>query len=233
MEGVGHFMGVKEIAVIDETIVDAIVNDVMEQRIGPGTRLSEKSLCERFGVSRMYVRRALLTLSNRGVVELQANKGARIRKPTLQQSIALFETRRVIESIIIKDVVIQRSDSDIADLNAHIALEEQAFVNNDRHELIRLSGEFHLLIAGFQANHLLTGFMQTLVTESSLITGMHGQHSFSNCPPSEHRHLVKAIKNQDQPLALKLMMAHLEHIEADLALNNRPSLDASRVKRGA
>jgi DNA-binding GntR family transcriptional regulator len=212
-------MGIKESSTIDETIVDSIVNDVMEQRIGPGTRLSEKSLCERFGVSRMYVRRALLTLSNKGVVELQANKGARIRKPTLQQSITLFETRRVIESIIIKGVVLQRSDANITDLNAHMALEEQAFVNNDRHELIRLSGEFHLLIASFQKNNLLTGFMQTLVTESSLITAMYGQHSFSNCPPSEHRHLVEAIKNQDQSLALQLMMAHLEHIEADLAVN--------------
>jgi DNA-binding GntR family transcriptional regulator len=212
-------MGIKEASTIDETIVDSIVNDVMEQRIGPGTRLSEKSLCERFGVSRMYVRRALLTLSNKGVVELQANKGARIRKPTLQQSITLFETRRMIESIIIKNVVLQRSEVNITELNAHLALEEQAFINNDRHKLIRLSGQFHLLIASFQTNHLLTGFMKTLVTESSLITGMYGQHSFSNCPPSEHRHLVNAIKNQDQPLALQLMIAHLEHIEADLAVN--------------
>jgi DNA-binding GntR family transcriptional regulator len=218
-EGIGNVMGVKEPIAIDETIVDAIVNDVMEQRIGPGTRLSEKSLCERFGVSRMYVRRALLTLSNQGVVELQANKGARIRKPTLKQSITLFKTRRIIESIIIKDVVLQRNEVNIAELNAHMALEEQAFINNDRNELIRLSGQFHLLIASFQTNHLLTGFMKTLVTESSLITGMYGQHSFSNCPPSEHRHLVNAIKNQDQSLALQLLIAHLEHIEADLAVN--------------
>ena len=212
-------MGAKETAAIDEAIVDVIINDVMEQRIGPGARLSEKSLCERFGVSRMYVRRALLTLANKGIVELQANKGARIRSPTLQQAVILFETRRFIESIIIKGVVQQRSADDIVKLNAHMALEEQAFVNNDRNGLIRLSGEFHILIASFQDNHLLTGFMQTLVTESSLITGMYGQHSFSNCPPSEHRHLVNAIKNQDEPLALQLMIAHLGHIEADLAVN--------------
>jgi DNA-binding GntR family transcriptional regulator len=226
-------MSAKETAAIDEAIVDVIINDVMEQRIGPGARLSEKSLCERFGVSRMYVRRALLTLANKGIVELQANKGARIRSPTLQQAVILFETRRFIESIIIKGVVQQRSADDIVKLNAHMALEEQAFVNNDRNGLIRLSGEFHILIASFQDNHLLTGFMQTLVTESSLITGMYGQHSFSNCPPSEHKHLVEAIKNQDQPLALRLMMAHLEHIEADLALNHRPDLGVSTGVGGA
>ncbi|CAI8346791.1 MAG: HTH-type transcriptional repressor RspR [Oceanospirillaceae bacterium UBA2001] len=213
-------MVVKDASAIDEAIVEAIIYDVMQQHLGPGTRLSEKSVCDRFGVSRMNVRRALLTLSNIGVVELQANKGARIRQPTLQQAMTLFETRRAIESIIIKSVLAQRSDADIVSLNAHVELEEQAFSNNDRHQLIRLSGEFHLLIASFQNNHLLTGFMQTLITQSSLITGMYGQHSFSNCPPSEHRNLIEAIKNQDEHLALNLMMAHLGHIEADLALSS-------------
>ncbi len=213
-------MVVKDASAIDEAIVEAIIYDVMQQHLGPGTRLSEKSVCDRFGVSRMNVRRALLTLSNIGVVELQANKGACIRQPTLQQAMTLFETRRAIESIIIKSVVAQRSDADIVSLNAHVELEEQAFSNNDRHQLIRLSGEFHLLIASFQNNHLLTGFMQTLITQSSLITGMYGQHSFSNCPPSEHRNLIEAIKNQDEHLALNLMMAHLGHIEADLALSS-------------
>ena len=213
-------MVVKDASAIDEAIVEAIIYDVMQQHLGPGTRLSEKSVCDRFGVSRMNVRRALLTLSNIGVVELQANKGARIRQPTLQQAMTLFETRRAIESIIIKSVLAQRSDADIVTLNAHVEREEQAFSNNDRHQLIRLSGEFHLLIASFQNNHLLTGFMQTLITQSSLITGMYGQHSFSNCPPSEHRNLIEAIKNQDEHLALDLMMAHLGHIEADLALSS-------------
>lgn len=213
-------MVVKDASAIDEAIVEAIIYDVMQQHLGPGTRLSEKSVCDRFGVSRMNVRRALLTLSNIGVVELQANKGARIRQPTLQQAMTLFETRRAIESIIIKSVLVQRSDADIVTLNAHVEREEQAFSNNDRHQLIRLSGEFHLLIASFQNNHLLTGFMQTLITQSSLITGMYGQHSFSNCPPSEHRNLIEAIKNQDEHLALNLMMAHLGHIEADLALSS-------------
>ena len=225
-------MGIKEATVTVETIVDAIVNDVMEQRIGPGSRLSEKSLCERFGVKRMSVRRALLTLANKGIVELQANKGARIRKPTFQQAVILFETRRSIESIIIEGVVLQRSDDDIDKLNAHMKLEEEAFSNNDRNELIRLSGEFHLLISSFQSNHLLAGFMQTLVTESSLITAMYGQHSFSNCPPSEHRDLFAAIKNQDQQLALDLMLAHLKHIEADLVLSHDKDLERSATLRG-
>ena len=63
-------------SVIDEAIVEAIIYDVKQRHFGPGTRLSEKSVRDRFGVSRMNVRRVLLTLSNIGVVVLQAHKSA-------------------------------------------------------------------------------------------------------------------------------------------------------------
>ncbi|MDC0085739.1 GntR family transcriptional regulator [Oceanospirillaceae bacterium] len=135
--------GVKDAPTIDEAIVEAIIYDVMQQHLGPGTHLSEKSVCDRFGVSRMNVKRALLTLSNIEVVEFQANKGARIRQPNLQQAMTLFETPRAIEPIIIKNVVAQRSDADMVTLDAHAVLEAPAFSNNDRQQLIRLSGEFH------------------------------------------------------------------------------------------
>ena len=138
------------IAVKDSSVIDeAIIYDAMQQYFGPGTRLSEKSLRDRFGVSRMNVKRALLTLSNIGEVVLQAYKSARIPQPILQQAMTLFKTRRAIESIIIKNAVAQRSDADIVSLFAHMAPEDQAFSNNDRHQLIRLSGEVHLIIASF------------------------------------------------------------------------------------
>ncbi|HIG36335.1 MAG TPA: GntR family transcriptional regulator [Oceanospirillaceae bacterium] len=204
---------------IDEEIAQSIINDVMEQRLAPGTRLSEKRLCDTFSTSRMYARRALLTLANRHVVELTANKGARIRKPTLQQAKHLFAARRAIEPVIITALIGQRTQAHIIALEAHLQVEQQAYLDNQRHDLIRLSGEFHLLLASMQSNALLADFMQTLITESSLITGMYGQQSFANCPPHEHRDLVAAIVAKDEATALTLMAQHLHHIEADLALN--------------
>ena len=66
-------MVVNNASVIDEAIVEAIIYDVKQRHFGPGTRLSEKSVRDRFGVSRMNVRRALLTLSK---VILQARTSA-------------------------------------------------------------------------------------------------------------------------------------------------------------
>ena len=67
---------------IDESeIVERIFEAVMEQRLPPGTKLSESALCDAFGVGRMRIRRTLLLLASREVVELHANRGAFIAYP--------------------------------------------------------------------------------------------------------------------------------------------------------
>ena len=54
----------------EEDIVERIFEAVVEQRLPPGTKLSESALCEAFGVGRMRIRRSLLLLSSREVAAL-------------------------------------------------------------------------------------------------------------------------------------------------------------------
>ncbi len=68
--------------IAEEDIVERIFEAVVEQRLPPGTKLSESALCDAFGVGRMRIRRSLLLLSSREVVELHANRGAFVASPT-------------------------------------------------------------------------------------------------------------------------------------------------------
>ena len=77
-------------------IVDRIYEAVIEQRLAPGAKLSEANLCTAFGVGRMRIRRSLLILASREVVELQPNRGAYVAQPTAQQAREVFEARLAI-----------------------------------------------------------------------------------------------------------------------------------------
>src|SRR5580704_10409316 len=46
--------------------------------LAPGTRVPERELCQRFGVSRTPLREALKVLAAEGLVELLPNRGARV-----------------------------------------------------------------------------------------------------------------------------------------------------------
>ena len=62
-----------------ERVVRDILKGLYEGRYVQGQRLTETDLVEQFGVSRTTVREAIKRLSAQGIVEIQRNRGARIR----------------------------------------------------------------------------------------------------------------------------------------------------------
>ncbi len=97
----------------EEDIVERIFQAVVEQRLPPGTKLSESALCEAFGVGRMRIRRSLLLLSSRQVVDLQANRGAFDASPTTEQAREVFETRQALEPAIVHLALQRATNADI------------------------------------------------------------------------------------------------------------------------
>lgn len=69
------------------SLVDSIVDGVMTGRYAPGQRLIAADLADEYGVSRAPVREALHMLAGEGVVELIANRGARIRRLSVGERI--------------------------------------------------------------------------------------------------------------------------------------------------
>jgi len=65
----------------------------------PNQRLVEADLCEQYGATRVVVRSALQELSADGLVEIQRNKGARVRAVPLAEAIEITEARMVLEGL--------------------------------------------------------------------------------------------------------------------------------------
>ena len=209
--------------IAEEDIVERIFEAVVEQRLPPGTKLSESALCEAFGVGRMRIRRALLLLASREIVELHANRGAYVASPTAKQAREVFEARMTLEPTIARLAVERATDADIANLSAHLKMEHDAHHHESRHEAIRLSGQFHLLLAQIASNSVMLRMMKELVTRTSLIIGIFGAPSVSNCRDDDHERILQAFKARDGQAAADLMSEHLRVIESHLDLGNKNS----------
>jgi DNA-binding GntR family transcriptional regulator len=216
---------IKEASVADEMaeedIVERIFEAVVEQRLPPGTKLSESALCEAFGVGRMRVRRALLLLSSREVVDLQANRGAFVASPTPQQAREVFEARLTLEPTIARLAVERATAEDIANLSVHLEMEHAAHHEHSRQEAIRLSGQFHLILAQIAANSVMLRMMKELVTRTSLIIGIFGATSVANCRDDDHERILYAFNARDGKAAADIMAEHLRVIEGSLELGNK------------
>ncbi len=203
-------------------IVERIFEAVLEQRLPPGTKLSESALCEAFGVGRMRIRRALLLLASREVVELHANRGAFVASPTPEQAREVFEARLTLEPNITRLAVQRAGEGDIAELNRLLEMEYEAHRERRRHDAIRLSGQFHTMLAQIAGNPILLRTMKELVTRTSLIIGLFGAPGVSDCRDDDHSAIVGAFHMRDAEKAAWMMTVHLKHIESHLRLDAKP-----------
>lgn len=200
----------------EHKIVDRIYSAVMQQTLAPMTKLSESTICESFGVGRMKARRALLLLASQGIVELRSNRGAFVASPTQKDADEVFEARIHIEPSLTAQVAERIDAQGLKALTEHINKEKAARQSENRQEVIRLSGEFHVLVATVSGNGFLTRTLRELVTRTSLIVAMFGSGKSSCCRDDEHQRILEAIEARDAGLASDLAREHLEHIRLDL-----------------
>ena len=210
-------------------IVERIHDAVIDQRLQPGTKLSEGDLCQAFGVGRMRIRRALLSLANLEVVELQANRGAFVAAPTPRQARDVFEARMALE-ITLAELACQRANAAaIRRLQKHVESESAAHNSGNRREAIRLSGQFHIELAAVANNEVMSQMVKNLIVRSSLIVGIFGRSAGHNCRDDEHAGLIQALRSKDGALAAQLMRQHLTHIYEGLDLESRPGASADLI----
>lgn len=66
-------------------------------RVRAGDHLGTQELAERFGVSHTPVREALIALAGMGIIDLQPNRGAVVRRVSRQEVREVCQVRRVLE----------------------------------------------------------------------------------------------------------------------------------------
>lgn len=220
-----------------ETTIDAIheriYGAILEHRLPPGTKLGEDRLAKIFGVSRARVREVLARLAHEQIVDLFPQRGAFVAQPSPQQAMDVFEARRLIEPAVLHRLITGLTQDKIARLRQHQELELDARRRDDRSAVVRLSGEFHVLLAELAGNSALSKSMRELSTLTCLIIFLYDAPTSMSCRADEHSNLIEAIARRDGPKAEKLMLSHLNHIESSLSLDSAASeVDLEDVFRG-
>ena len=206
----------------DTEMYERVVSAILDHKLAPGTKLVEDRLASAFGVSRTRIRPVLVRLANEQIVTLTPNRGAMIAQPTEQEAREVFEVRRLIEPTLVELFVARADPDDIARLKQVIAGEEEARLAGDMRRAIRLSGDFHLLIAERAGHQTLNRILRELVSRTSLIlmtyspTHAREREEATACGCREHTTLLDAIRLRDASEAARRMREHLSRLESQL-----------------
>ena len=195
-----------------------IATAIHEHRLLPGTKLGEDRLANIFNTSRARVREVLARMARDQMVELFPQRGAFVAKPSIEQALDVFEARRLIEPGIVRRLVLSMDNSKIRRLQTHLKQEREARANSDKRATVRLSGEFHVLLAELAGNSALLRSMRELSTLTCLTISLYESAVNTCCLVDEHEAVVDAIVAGNGELAEQLMLSHLDHIQGSLRL---------------
>ena len=209
-------------AATEELIYQTIAQTLLAGRLPPGAQMVEVRLAELFGVSRERIRKVLHRLGHERLLELIPNRGAFVASPSLDQAREIYEARRIVEGGIAGRLAGRLTPAHLAALRTHAKHELQALRRGDRALSIRLSGQFHTLLAECAASPFVLRQLQELVSRTSMLVAFFEPAAASECACEEHEEILDALVQGDAGRAIKAMHSHLSLIETRL----RPRLAA-------
>ena len=200
-------------------IVNALTQAIVTHRLKPGTKLAEQTLATQFGVSRTLVRQALFQLSQHRLIRMEPARGAYVASPSEAEARQVFAVRRMIEAEMTRAFVRQVTPAQIKRLQAHIKAEKAALGRDDstaRAQRTGLLRDFHVHLAELMGNQVLAELLDALISRCTLITLMYQSTDAAEHSSDEHAHIVAALAERDEVLAVRLMDEHLQHVYAGL-----------------
>jgi DNA-binding GntR family transcriptional regulator len=208
-----------------EEIAQWIRSEIESGAIPPGSRLEERPLSERFGVSKTPVREALIQLSSLGLVELRQRRGAIVTVLSVEQVISMFEVMTELESMAAKLAASRMSNRDREDLARIHSLGEECLPNEDFERYDAINKEFHELIYRGSCND----YLEANVKDVRARLRVYRRYPFQKPGRllqsfSDHGLIVAAISKGDAEAAGRIMRDHIEiggRVFADLVIEMR------------
>lgn len=214
-----------------EQVVERIRRQILAGELKSGDQLpNERSLGERYGVSRTVIREAMKTLIQNGLVEVRRGQGTFVVDGTanaLKQSLKLMmglaseervgemvEVRELLEPAIAARAALGRNEADLEALRS--AVEDMDAALEDARAFIEADNRFHVALAVATRNHFIPRLLDSVV---DLLQELRG-HIFQVAGgpvrgQRHHRTILEAVRSGDAEAARNAMLAHLAQVRED------------------
>jgi DNA-binding GntR family transcriptional regulator len=192
---------------------DALRRAILEGVYLPGERLVEASLCEQFGTSRFIIRAALADLAAEGLVEVQRNKGAHVRKISIEEAVEITEVRMVLEGLVAARAATLVTDEQASELDEITLLMGRAVKAGEFRRYSDLNQRLHRLIQTIARHRTADRVIETM--RAQLVRHQYTLSLLPGRPAAslpQHERIVEAIRARSPEAAEEAMRAHIASV---------------------
>jgi len=199
-----------------QRVADYLREAILGGAIGPGQRVRQEDVAERFGASRLPVREALRMLEAEGLIEHETNKGARVPRLDRHEVDVIYQMRERLEPLALSESIPNLTADDLHSLDR---IQGQIEANSDVGRFLELDRELHLLTYTGCHSDQLTAMVTRLWNSTQ-----HYRRAFvSSSGPgrmwvinAEHRLLLDAIERRDPTDAERYLSGHIRRTRVEL-----------------
>ncbi|MFK7880174.1 GntR family transcriptional regulator [Roseobacter sp.] len=147
---------------LHQELVDRLQQMLINGALAPGTKVPEKDLCLRFGVSRTPMREALKVLASEGLVRLEPNRGAWVTQVTVSEVNEVFPVLGALEALCGEMACQNITDAEIETVRSLHEQMVQNYENRDLGGYFAINQKIHGAILTAARNDTLTTSCQAL-----------------------------------------------------------------------
>jgi DNA-binding GntR family transcriptional regulator len=193
-----------------ERVHEHLREEILSNRLPPGTDLSEVALARQLGVSRGPLREAIGRLAAEGLVTVRPRRGAIVRSLSREEFLEAYQVREALEALAVQLAVPRLGPDDFDLLEGLNAAMQRAADADEVEAFFEANAAFHSSLVDAAGNRRLAelygqllGQMGRYRSRSVMLRG-NLQRSVV-----EHRAIVRAARRGDVERAARLMSEHV------------------------
>ena len=194
-----------------EHVLDLIKEDILSGVLKSGEPLRQSVLAEKYQISRIPIREALLQLEAQGLVRVEAHKGAIVTEISIQEIDELFNLRAILEPYILEFAIPNMDQSCFQECESILLKLENALKDNSKVEQWSdYNFQFHHCLYMPAKLHHTLDLVNTLNTRCDRYIRM--QLLYTNGidkAEKEHRELLSFCQSKNIKLASKYLSKHI------------------------
>jgi DNA-binding GntR family transcriptional regulator len=187
----------------------AVAQWIFKGELSAGQKLTEQEVVERLGVSRGPIREAFRALADVGLLQIEQNRGAFVRKIDLEEAIEIHDVYSALEELATRSAARRLSSAQIEELKSLVESMDAAAEAEDLDRFYALNLSFHQRLVEGSGNRRLLSIYNRLLNELHLFRRFglmqRGEMQRSN---HEHHQILEKIAAGNPDGAAEAMRSH-------------------------
>ena len=194
-----------------EYVVATLQDDIVLGRLASGMRLIEEDLAKRLDTKRHVLRQAFIELERVGLVDRARNRGASVRRLTLDDVSQIYAVREILERAAAAQIPLPLPSKHMKPIESAQRAHDRAVEKGDAKAVFHANFEFHRVLFAACGNPYLAAAIDDFRKKTHVVWSYAiVRPEYFRSAQREHKAMLKALRDGDRHKLIELCAHHLD-----------------------